>query len=171
MQRHALIHHLLTSSLASLCGATVAVAQPRLTVEPHQPAAGSLIRLTIDRLAGNGDSVVGLSGAMAAEPVHFRAAGNGRWQALAAIPVDASDSIVASVTIIRASKKTDSLRAVVYYPHHPPPIAQTRGRAAAASRLRVDPKYTRAIDSITEARIEHENALAHDIGHRAAGHA
>jgi murein DD-endopeptidase MepM/ murein hydrolase activator NlpD len=104
---------------------------------------------------------------MAGEPLHFRAASNGRWQALAAVPVDASDSVVATVILTRASEHVDTLRTTINYPHQPPPLPQARGRSAAASRLRVDPKFTRAIDSATEGRIERENALARNVGRRA----
>lgn len=142
-----------------------APAQLRLTIEPRQPAAGSLIRLTIDRLSGNADSSVQVSGTMAGEPLHFRNGGEGRLQALGAVPVDVADSVVASVRITRASGAVDTLRAVLPYPHVAPPITQ-RGRGAA-SRLRVDPRFTRAMDSVTEARIERENALARDVGRRA----
>ena len=167
MPRRPLTHRLLTSGILTLLGASAAAAQARLIVEPKQPAVGSLIRLTIDRLSGNADSVVALAGTMAGEPLHFRRAANGRWQALAAIPVDASDSVVASVVLTRASEHVDTLHAALEYPHHPPPVPQARGRAKTASRLRVDPKFTRALDSATEARIEHENALARDIGRHA----
>lgn len=167
MPHRALTPRLLASGILVLLGARAAVAQARLIVEPKQPAVGSLIRLTIDRLSGNADSIVSLGGTMAGEPLHFRPAANGRWQALAAIPVDASDSVVARVVLTRASEHVDTLHAAVKYPHQPPPVPQARGRAKGASRLRVDPKFTRSLDSATEARIEHENALARDIGHHA----
>ena len=38
---------------------------------------------------------------------------------------------------------------------------------ARASRLHVDPRFTRRMDSLTEARIEHENELAREVGRRA----
>jgi murein DD-endopeptidase MepM/ murein hydrolase activator NlpD len=167
MPRRPLTHRLLAPCVLALIGATSAAAQARLVVEPKQPAVGSLIRLTIDRLSGNADSVVSLAGTMAGEPLHFRPAANGRWQALAAIPIDASDSVVASVVITRASEHVDTLHTALGYPHQPPPVPQARGRTAAASRLRVDPKFTRRLDSATEARIEHENALAREIGRHA----
>ena len=167
MPRRPLTHRLLTSGILTLLSASVGAAQARLSVEPKQPAVGSLIRLTIDRLSGNADSVVALAGTMAGEPLHFRRTANGRWQALAAIPVDASDSVVASVVVTRASEHVDTLHAALEYPHHPPPVPQARGRSKTASRLRVDPRFTRQLDSVTEARIEHENALARDIGRHA----
>jgi murein DD-endopeptidase MepM/ murein hydrolase activator NlpD len=166
MQRRVLTHHLLASCVVALVSARLAAAQARLTVEPRQPAVGSLIRLTIDRLAGNGDSAVSFAGTMAGEPIHFREASNGRWQALAAIPIDASDSVIASVVITHASERVDTVHTTLKYPHHPPPAPQSRGRSPGASRLHVDPKFTR-IDAANDARVEHENELARDVGHRA----
>jgi len=145
----------------------VAPAQPRLTVEPRQPAGGALIRLTIDRLSGNADSAVRISGVMAGEPVHFRPSSGGRLQAIAAIPVEVSDSAVARVMVERQSGAVDTLHLLLRYPHRPPPAVQARGRAAGARRLKVDPKFTRSMDSLTEARIEHENELARGVGHQA----
>jgi murein DD-endopeptidase MepM/ murein hydrolase activator NlpD len=153
--------------LAMFVALRVAPAQPRLTVEPRQPAGGALIRLTIDRLTGNADSAVRVTGAMAGEPVHFRPASGGRLQAIAAIPVEVSDSAVASVMVERQSGVVDTLHLLLRYPHRPPPAAQARGRAPGARRLKVDPKFTRSMDSLTEARIEHENELARWVGHQA----
>jgi murein DD-endopeptidase MepM/ murein hydrolase activator NlpD len=155
------------SALVVAVAAQAAIAQPRLTAEPRQPSGGSLIRLTIDRLGGNADSVINITGTMAGEPLHFRPASGGRLQAIAAIPVDVSDSAVARVAIERQSGALDTLRLLLHYPHRPPPVAQARGRAPGARRLKVDPIFTRAMDSLTEARIEHENELARSVGHQA----
>lgn len=145
----------------------VGAQQPRLTIEPRQPAAGSLVRLTIDRLARHDDSVVAITGVMAGEPLHFRPASQGTLQALGAVPVDVSDSLVVRVAVARQSEAVDTVTLFLTYPHHPAPVAQARGRAAGASRLHVDPRFTRRLDSLTEARIEHENELARDVGHGA----
>jgi murein DD-endopeptidase MepM/ murein hydrolase activator NlpD len=153
--------------LALLVSIRVAPAQPRLAVEPRQPAGGALIRLTIDRLAGNADSAVTVSGTMAGEPLHFRPASGGRLQAIAAVPVEVSDSAVAHVTVERQSGAIDTLRLMLPYPHRPPPAVQARARAPGARRLKVDPKFTRAMDSLTEARVERENELARGVGHKA----
>jgi len=161
-QRRIVVH-----AIALVAAVRVAPAQPRLTAEPRQPAAGALIRLTIDRLVGNADSAVRIDGTMAGEPLRFRAASRGRLQAIAAIPVEVSDSAVAHVTVERRSGAVDTLHLMLPYPHRPPPAVQARSRAAGASRLKVDPKFTRALDSVTEARIEHENALARGVGHQA----
>jgi hypothetical protein len=141
--------------------------QPRLTIEPRQPSGGSLVRLTIDVLGGHDDSVVAVTGLMAGEPLHFRPAANGRLQALGAVPVEVSDSLVVHVHVARQSGAVDTARLFLKYPHQPPPAVQARGRVAGARRLHVDPRFTRRMDSMTEARIEHENELARDVGRRA----
>ena len=140
--------------------------QPRLTVEPRQPPNGALVRLTIDRVVRHDDSIVTISGAMAGEPLHFRPASGGRLQALGAIPVDASDSVVAHVRVERKSGEVDTLRLSLPFPHQPPPLPAARGRAGA-SKLKVDKVFTQKMDSATTARIEHENELARDVGRHA----
>jgi murein DD-endopeptidase MepM/ murein hydrolase activator NlpD len=153
--------------LALLAVAPGVAAQPRLTAEPRQPPGGALIRLTIDRLTGNADSAVSVAGTMAGEPLHFRPAVGGKLLAIAAIPVDVSDSAVAHVAVARQSGAVDTLRLLLRYPHRPPPVVQARGRTPGARRLKVDPIFTRSMDSLTEARIEHESDLARGVGHRA----
>src|SRR5262249_13483846 len=108
------------------------------------------------------------AGDLAGEPLHFVAAKGGRQVALAAIPLDASDSVVARVLVDRASGMIDTLRAVLHYPHRPPLAAVAApGRSRGpARRLRVDTRFTQRMDSATDARIEHENALARDVGRR-----
>ena len=141
--------------------------QPRLTVEPNAPAPGSLVRLTIDRASRHDDSVVSVTGTMADEPLHFRPAGAAKLEALGAVPVGASDSVVAVAELTLASGAHDTVRVVLPYPHQPPPLEVARGRVRGASRLRVDKRFTRPMDAATEARVEHENELAHSIGHHA----
>jgi hypothetical protein len=154
---------LFTISISSAAAAQ----RPRLQIEPRQPPTGALTRLTIDRLTGHADSILRITGTMAGEPLHFRAVDGDRMQALGAIPIDASDSVVAEVVVEHQSGALDSLRLALKYPHHPPPAGQSRARPARSSRLRVDPKFTRRLDAATEARIEHENELARSVGRRA----
>jgi murein DD-endopeptidase MepM/ murein hydrolase activator NlpD len=162
-------NHRATALAIALAGAFHAAGaqEPRLTVDPHQPSGGALVRLTIDRLDRHGDSIVDVTGTMAGEPLHFRDAANGRRQALGAVPVDVSDSLVARVSVLRSSGAIDTLRVRLAFPHHPPSVLQARGRVAGASRLHVDPRFTRRLDSLTETRIEHENELAREVGRRA----
>ena len=128
--------------------------------------------MTIDRIAGNNDSVVAVNGEMAGEPLRFIPAANGSLQALGAIPVGASDSVVAHAVLIRESGAVDTLRLFLKYPHKPAPVAApspagSRVRLAGARRLAVDSRFTRRMDAETEERVEHENQLARDVGKRA----
>src|SRR5262245_53084331 len=131
--------------------------QPRLTIEPKDPSGGSLVRVTIDGLTRN-DSA---AGEMAGEPLRFVPAGNGRLQALGAIPVEASDSLLAKAIVARASGERDSLHLWITVPHEPPPVA---GRGP---RLAVDQRFTQPLDTKTEERVARENQLARDVGKRA----
>ncbi|MEO7085470.1 MAG: M23 family metallopeptidase [Gemmatimonadaceae bacterium] len=149
-----------------------AAASPRLTIEPRQPGSGTLIRLTIDGLAHKEDSVVSVFGMMGDEPVHFRAADGDRLEALGAVPIGVSDSLVTRVEVQRLSGATDTFRLALHYPHQAPPAPASASvsrvkRPVAARRLAVDKKFTQRMDSITAARIDHENELARDIGHHA----
>lgn len=154
------------AALALVAVARDARAQARLTIEPRQPSGGSLVRLTIDRIGGNADSTVSVTGSMAGEPLHFRLASGGRLLAIGAIPVEVSDSLVARVRVERQSGGVDTIRLLLRYSHRTEPLAQSRGRAPGARRLKVDAKFTRT-DSLTEARVEHENELARGVGHQA----
>ena len=155
------------AALLSLAMHPVTGQQPRLVIEPRSPAPGSLVRLTIDHTSRYGDSVASITGAMAGEPLHFRPAGDAKVEALGAVPVEASDSVVAIAEVALASGVRDTLRLVLPYPHQPPPVANARGRLRGASRLRVDKRFTRRMDAATEARIERENELARSLGHNA----
>jgi murein DD-endopeptidase MepM/ murein hydrolase activator NlpD len=150
-----------TSAAPQARPAPVAESQtPRLTIEPKDPAGGSLVRVTIGGLARN-DSAASARGEMAGEPLRFVPAGNGRLQALGVIPVEASDSLVAHAVVAHASGGTDSLHLWIGVPHEPPPPT---GRG---TRLSVDPRFTRPLDTKTEERVERENQLARDVGKRA----
>lgn len=144
---------------------------PRLLIQPSKPSGGTLVRVTIDRLPRNDDSVVSTWGEMAGEPLRFVPTSDGRYQAIGAIPVGASDSVVARAIVARASGAADTLRLFLKYPHQPPPpstpAAPAKRVASAGTRLRVDPKYTKRLDPETEKRIERENELARELGKRA----
>ena len=140
---------------------------PRIALSPRQPSGGTLAKVTIDRASSGKVSVVAVSGTMAGEPLHFRGAGTDKYPALGAVPVDVSDSVVATALVERQSGRVDTLRLALRYPHQAPPVSQARGRAPGARRLRVDKKFTRPMDAETEARVEHENELAREIGRKA----
>ncbi len=147
---------------------------PHLTMTPRQPSSASLVRLTIDHTtAWKGDSILRVSGTMADEPLHFRPAPDDQLLAIGAVPLSVSDSLVARVRVEHASGAVDSFRLFLRYPHQAPPAptpaAPSRkvSRPPAARRLTVDRKFTQRLDSATEARVEHENELARDVGHHA----
>lgn len=143
---------------------------PQLTLQPKQAAGGTLTHVMLDGYSKAGDSIVAITGTMAGEPLHFLAAGDDRMEALGAVPLDVSDSLVARVVIERQSGVSDSARVVLTYPHHAPPApagVQARSRTPGARRLKVDPIFTKRMNMETEARIEHENELAREVGRKA----
>jgi hypothetical protein len=143
--------------------------QPRLGLTPARPSTGSLVRVTLDRVVKAGDTIVSVNGTMGGEPLHFRPAGNGTLQALGAVPLDVSDSLVALVEIERQSGTKDTAHLSLQYPHHAPAVAaatSSRSRVAGASRLRVDKKFTKA-NAENDERVEQENELAREVGRRA----
>ena len=96
---------------------------------------------------------------MAGEPLHFHSDTLGMERAFGAIPIEASDSVVARAYVHLASGAVDTLRAVLSFPHRPNPTA--------ARRLRVSKVFTARPDSLTAARIERENEEARAVGRRA----
>jgi len=136
----------------------------RLTVTPRRPEVGSLVLLSFRRANATGDSIQSISGWMAGEPLHFRIDSTGTERAFGAVPVEASDSVVVRVILHLTSGVLDTLRLGVEVPHRATPTAARGGRAR---RLRVAKLYTARPDSLTQARIERENALARAVGRRA----
>ncbi|HEY0529591.1 MAG TPA: M23 family metallopeptidase [Gemmatimonadaceae bacterium] len=128
----------------------------RLTVAPARPQPGAVVRLTLS--GARSDSIVSVRGSMAEEPLHFIASTGGAWHAIAGIPVEASGSLGAEAVVRYASGRTKTVRARVTLPKIPPPTAQP---------LAVDDRFTRPLDSATQARVDRENARAREIGKRA----
>jgi murein DD-endopeptidase MepM/ murein hydrolase activator NlpD len=95
---------------------------------------------------------------MAGEPLRFLVADPGRFNAIGAVPVDASDSVPALVTVERRSGAIESVHVTVEVLHSEPP---------GAAPLSVDPRFTRPLDAATQARIERETERARDVGRRA----
>lgn len=145
-------------ALCTLLPAVLAAQTARLSVAPVSPGPGAIVRLTLSAPASPADSVVSISGAMAGEPLHFIASRARTWHAIGAVPVDAEGSLVARVTLERASGKRETVRTRVTLPKLPPPVSRT---------LAVDSSFTRPLDSATAARVARENLRARSVGTRA----
>jgi len=126
--------------------------QAHLVIAPARPLPGAIVRLTLTD-AGASDAIVGVTGTMAGEPLHFIGA-RATWRAIGAVPVDSAGPVVASVIASRASGRTDSLSASVTPPPLPPPKEQ----------LSVAPRFGKPMDSATAARVEQENQRAKTVG-------
>ena len=169
MRTHGLIGAAAAAVLTLITPKIGATQQPRLSLEPVRPSTGALVRVNLDRIVNAGDTIEAVRGTMGGEPLHFRPSGPGKFQALGAVPLEVSDSLVAIVEIVRQSGAVDSAHLALKYPHNPPPVpaaTSSRGRVAGASRLRVDKRFTRA-SAENDARVEQENELARSVGRRA----
>jgi murein DD-endopeptidase MepM/ murein hydrolase activator NlpD len=122
---------------------------------PAEAEPGAIVRLTVADTAE--DRVVVVRGAMAGEPLRFLASDSGRFRAIGAVPVDASDSVRATLFATRRSGRVDTLVATVRVPHIEPP---------KEAPLAVSPTFTRPMDAKTQARIARENRLAREVGKR-----
>lgn len=152
----------LAAVLVSLCvsAPSVRAQAPRLEIEPSDPAPGALVRVTLTLLPLP-DSVTSVSGSMAGEPLHFVAAGEGRWRALGPVPVDGEDSVWARALVRRASGSLEAVRSTLPIPPLPPPSV------TSSPQLAVPERFTRPLDAATRARIARENARARSVGRRA----
>ncbi len=164
----------IVAGAVSLLCPTVVEAQ-KLVLSPRHPAGGSLagVRVelapSLDGIRQEADSVVSITGNFAGEPLHFHRMG-AYAASFGAVPVDASDSVVARVTIVHASGRADSLEQVLAFPHRPPSARERpshRVRLRGRHRLRVDRRFTVRQDSAIRARIDRENERARDIGRAA----
>lgn len=146
--------------VASIAIAGVVEAQtPLLTVNPAQPAPGSIVRLTLNGIF-EADSLAVIEGEMAGEPLHFRRGPESAWRSLGGIPVDAVGEVTALAFVNRTLGTIDTVRVSVTLPRPKP----SKGRPSA---LAVSPRFTRPLDSATQARIDSENERARSIGRRA----
>lgn len=151
---------LIVASLVVLARPVAAQSQPRLSVNPARPEFGALVRVYLHDAAGAPD-VTPIGGTMGGEPLHFSRDSAGRWWAIGAIPLDASDSVLATAYLARADSSLDTIRTAVRMPHQP--ASTGGGRARGARRLRVDPRFARR-DAASDARVADENARARAIG-------
>ena len=132
---------------------------PSVTVTPDQPLPGSIVRFTLTTAGARNDSVVAVRGTMAGEPLRFLLADSGRFHAIGGVPVDASDSVAATVFVHRASSAVDTLHVSIAIP--PVEVPTTEPKLAVAAQ------FTRPLDAKTQARIARENERARAVGRKA----
>ena len=128
-------------------------ASPGLAWRPRAPLEGSAVVLELSALPD--DSVVAVQGELAGEPLHFERTAHG-LRALAAVPVDRSDSVVARATVERADGLTDTVVARIV----------PRRRRAPREKLRAAPEFVEPPDSLEE-RIKEEQQLVTGVRHQA----
>jgi murein DD-endopeptidase MepM/ murein hydrolase activator NlpD len=121
-------------------------------VIPERPVQGTLFVVEVE--ARSGELVVGAS--IADEPLHFRATGEGGFRALAGVPIDAEGSLPLELAVRGADGATDRHRIDV-------PIARGDYRM---ERLTVAPRFGRAPDAATAARITREAERAREVSRR-----
>lgn len=105
---------------------------------------------------------------MAGEPLHFHIDSVAGPVALGAVPIEASDSVVARVVLHRTGERPDTLVMQLRYPHRPPSPAPTFlrriRRMRRTRRLRVDRRFSTRPDSSLQMRIARENERARRVG-------
>jgi hypothetical protein len=122
-------------------------------VLPARPAQGSLIQVIL-RVPGEAPTAV--TGDVASEPLHFEARSDGAYRAIAAVPIDAPDTLKMSLVLERLGG-ADTVLAVIAVQQGTYPM----------ERLRVAPKFGAPPDSALAARIRAEGELARGVSRRA----
>jgi Membrane proteins related to metalloendopeptidases len=148
----------LAAFAVSIASRSTAEAQV-VTMHPAAPAPGAIVRISVGRAAASGDSITDVSGHMSGEPLHFHRANNGEWHAIGAVSPDAKGEATATVKIVRASGKIDSLSSS-------DPIKLPAPSLPSKHPLAVSSRFTQPLDAETQQRIDRENATAHEIGEK-----
>lgn len=140
---------LILSVLALVPAIGIAQGRPSVSWTPSRAVQGTVVRISVepDTASSNGvsDSTLRISGVLADEPLHFAASTKGRFRALAAIPIDAGDSLALTIIISKTSD-TDTVTITL-------PVA--RG-SYHLQKLRVAPEFGKEPDSALAARIAAE---------------
>lgn len=155
--------------MAALGAAGPAVAQtPEVPIAPPESAAvairtrpaplvrGTLGVLRVRPVPGPGRTIVQLTGSAAGEPLHFEPDGAGGFWALAAAPIEGTDSLPVTVAVEWLGDRLETVGTNL-------PLAAGSYRT---ERLRVAERYARP-DSAAVARIQEENQRARDLAHAA----
>ena len=112
---------------------------PAVTWAPTTPLQGSLLHITA---AGSPGDTAAPRASLADEPLHFERDPAGRWVALAAVPLSATES----VTLWVGRSGRDSVSVIV-------PVAP---RPSGVEQLRTDTAFTAPLDSALAERVRRE---------------
>jgi hypothetical protein len=127
-----------------------ALERAELSWSPENPVQGKLFVVHAD--VGT-ERPSGLTGTFGGEPLHFRGGRDGRWWALAAVPIESTGQLEIAVDVSWAGRAPESLRRMVT-------VAPGR---YAMERLTVAPRYTELSEELrrrTEAESERAMAVA-----------
>lgn len=119
--------------------------------EPDSPVQGRLFRVVVT--AQGTDSLAGIRGRFADQPLHFQRVGESEFEALAAAPIDAQGELTMPIVARWEDGAWDSLSIAV-------PIGAGSYRL---ERLTVAPRYGSPPDSATLARMQREANRARAI--------
>ena len=126
---------------------------PAVAWRPRSSLQGSLVLLAVRPSVA--DSVTGMQGELAGEPLHFEPVGD-EFRALGAVPLEARDSVAARIVIERAGGASDTVIAPL----------RVRHRRAPRERLHAAPEFVQPPESLAE-RIRTERELVGEIKRRA----
>ncbi len=123
-----------------------------VTWEPAAPVQGTLFRIIVAAA-----DVSGVTGSAAGEPLHFDKTDDGRFIALAGVPLDGGGKLDLNVTVTQANGTASPVRVDV-------PVATG---SYALDRLSVAPQFGQPPDAATQARLDRERARALEVSRRA----
>lgn len=147
-----------TRLVVPLLLATAAAARAQMVVSmvPPHPLQGALVYVVVQADTA-GLPPAGVHGELAGEPLHFERDRGGAWRALAAVPIDARDSVVVRLAL----RHPDG---VMNLTAHTIAVAP---RAVGREVLRTDPRFTTPPDSALRVRLERERRLVQAVLERA----
>lgn len=127
-----------------------------VTWEPERPVQGHLFSIRVAPGAGDPPSFA-VTGTVAGEPLHFERVGNDAWESLAAVPIEAEDSLPVRLTVTRGDGSSEVLVASV-------PVEPGDYRH---ERLTVAPEFGREPDAETAARLARDREKAAEVSRQA----
>lgn len=130
---------------------------PEVTWTPERPLQGHLFRVRVT--GGPEERVTGARGTAAGEALHFEAVGDGAFESLAAVPIDATGSVAVSVTLVYADGTASTVEREVA-------VAPGDYRH---ERLTVAPRFGAPLDSADQARLARDQARAREVSRGAHG--